>query len=99
MYKSNNMVIKLLLGILFSSINFLYAQNLTDWENPHVNGIKKSHSRMVFWQMKSQTTPRFNRLALYGSSNGRPLSIIATNGFPCIRNSIHPSLCQTGKKA
>jgi len=41
MYKSNNVVKKLLLGILFSSINFLYAQTLPDWENPDVNGINK----------------------------------------------------------
>jgi hypothetical protein len=36
MSKSNIVVIKLLLGILFSSINFLYAQSLPDWENPDV---------------------------------------------------------------
>lgn len=41
MYKSNNVLIKLLLGILFSSINFLNAQTLPDWENPDVNGINK----------------------------------------------------------
>lgn len=41
MYKSTNMVKKLLLGVLFSSINFLYAQTLPDWENPDVNGINK----------------------------------------------------------
>jgi len=41
MYKSNNVVLKLLLGILFSSINFLYAQSIPDWENPDVNGINK----------------------------------------------------------
>jgi len=41
MSKSNNVVIKLLLGILFSSINFLYAQTTPDWENPDVNGINK----------------------------------------------------------
>ncbi|NJO88061.1 MAG: hypothetical protein HC831_03165 [Chloroflexia bacterium] len=31
----------LILGILFSPINFLYGQNLPDWENPDVNGINK----------------------------------------------------------
>jgi beta-galactosidase len=41
MYKSNIGVVKLLLGILFFSINFLYAQTLPDWENPDVNGINK----------------------------------------------------------
>lgn len=41
MYKSTNIVIKLFLGILFSSINFLYAQSIPDWENPDVNGINK----------------------------------------------------------
>lgn len=41
MVKSINMVKKLLLGILFSSINFLYAQTLSDWQNPDVNGINK----------------------------------------------------------
>jgi len=41
MSKSTNVVIKLLLGILFSSMNFLYAQSLPDWENPDVNGINK----------------------------------------------------------
>jgi len=43
MSKSNHVVIKLLLGILFSSINFLYAQTLPDWENPDVNGINKEN--------------------------------------------------------
>ena len=41
MYKSNNVVKKLILGILFSSLNFMYAQNIPDWENPDVNGINK----------------------------------------------------------
>jgi beta-galactosidase len=41
MSKSTNVVLKLLLGILFSSINFLYAQTTPDWENPDVNGINK----------------------------------------------------------
>jgi len=41
MYKSNNVVKKLILGILFSSLNFMYAQTLPDWENPDVNGINK----------------------------------------------------------
>src|ERR1035437_4033236 len=41
MSKSTNVVLKLLFGILFSSINFLYAQSLPDWENPDVNGINK----------------------------------------------------------
>src|ERR1035437_9362134 len=41
MPKSTNVVKKLLFGILFSSINFLYAQSLPDWENPDVNGINK----------------------------------------------------------
>src|ERR1035437_1546433 len=41
MPKSTNVVKKLLLGILLSSINFLYAQSLPDWENPDVNGINK----------------------------------------------------------
>ena len=43
MPKSTNVVKKLLLGILFSSINFLYAQTLPDWENPDVNGINKEN--------------------------------------------------------
>jgi hypothetical protein len=41
MNKSNNVVIKLLLGILFSSINFLYAQSLPDWENPFLDKDKR----------------------------------------------------------
>jgi len=41
MYKSNNVVLKLILGILFSSINFLCAQSPPDWENPDINGINK----------------------------------------------------------
>ncbi|MDD4970346.1 MAG: glycoside hydrolase family 2 TIM barrel-domain containing protein [Paludibacter sp.] len=41
MSKSNNVVIKVLLGILFFSVNFLYAQTLPDWENPDINGINK----------------------------------------------------------
>jgi beta-galactosidase len=41
MCKLNNVVLKLLLGILFSFMNFLYAQTLPDWENPDVNGINK----------------------------------------------------------
>lgn len=32
---------KLLLGILFFSINILHAQSLPDWENPDINGINK----------------------------------------------------------
>jgi len=39
--KSNNVLKKLFLGILFFSINFLYAQSLSDWENPDINGINK----------------------------------------------------------
>jgi beta-galactosidase len=41
MYKSTNVIIKFIFGIIFSSINFLYAQTLPDWENPDVNGINK----------------------------------------------------------
>ena len=41
MSKLTNVVVKLLLGILFSSVNFLYAQTIPDWENPDVNGINK----------------------------------------------------------
>ncbi len=41
MNKSTNALKKLLLGILFSSVNFLYGQSLPDWENPDVNGINK----------------------------------------------------------
>lgn len=41
MDKSNNMVKMLILGILFFSINFLYAQSLPDWENPNINGVNK----------------------------------------------------------
>jgi len=41
MSKLNNVVKKLILGILFSSINFMYAQSIPDWENPDVNGINK----------------------------------------------------------
>jgi len=44
MSKLNNVVKKILLGILFSSINFMYAQSIPDWENPDVNGINKEKS-------------------------------------------------------
>ena len=37
MYKSINVVIKLLLGILFFPISFLYAQTSPDWENPFLD--------------------------------------------------------------
>ncbi|PJJ08136.1 beta-galactosidase [Flavobacterium sp. 1] len=37
----NNALKKLFLGIIFFSINFLYAQSLPDWENPDINGINK----------------------------------------------------------
>jgi beta-galactosidase len=44
MSKSNNVVIKILWGMLFFSINILYAQTLPDWKNPDSNGINKKKS-------------------------------------------------------
>ncbi len=41
MCKSKNVVSKLFLGILFSSLNVLSAQTLPDWENPSINGVNK----------------------------------------------------------
>jgi len=41
MYKSINTVIKLLMEILFSSINILYAQTPPDWENPFLDKDKR----------------------------------------------------------
>ncbi|MFI0431479.1 glycoside hydrolase family 2 TIM barrel-domain containing protein [Mariniflexile sp. HMF6888] len=42
MYRSIN-IIKLLLGVLFLSINIFHAQSLPDWENPDINGINKEN--------------------------------------------------------
>jgi beta-galactosidase len=41
MYKLNNVIKKTFFGIIFFSLNFLYAQNLHDWENPNSNGTNK----------------------------------------------------------
>ncbi len=38
---SNYKLKGLVLGIVFFSINFSYAQSLPDWENPDINGINK----------------------------------------------------------
>ena len=43
MNKSNDVIKKLLFGIIISSINFLYAQSIPDWENPDINGINKEN--------------------------------------------------------
>jgi hypothetical protein len=53
--ESTNVVIKLLLGILFSSINFLYAQTIPDWENPDVNGINKEKPHAFTFQVEEKT--------------------------------------------
>jgi beta-galactosidase len=55
MNKSSDVKKIFLFGILFSSINFLYAQSIPDWENPDVNGINKEkpHANTFLYEQKA----------------------------------------------
>ncbi len=55
MDKSINAIKKILFGIIISSINFLYAQSIPDWENPDVNGINKEqpHAYSFLFEQKA----------------------------------------------
>ncbi len=86
MSKSNNLVKKLLLGILFFPINFLNAQTLPDWENPAVNGINKekphAYSFLASEKANNPTIQSLNGIWKFKWSpdpQSRPMDFYTTN--------------------
>ncbi|MGB3007424.1 MAG: sugar-binding domain-containing protein, partial [Chitinophagaceae bacterium] len=86
MNKSGDVVNKLFFGIVFFSINFLYAQSIPDWENPDINGINKEkpHAYSFLFEQKASnpTVQSLNGIWKFKWSSdpqSRPLNFYTEN--------------------